>query len=85
MTRMKSDLGVVGHVTCPVLFARLYRGGGRRKEKTMLKQGRVKALGAMSGTSLDGVDAAVIETDGVEIFDFGDSHYRPTPMRSAPV
>ncbi len=43
----------------------------------MLKQGRVKALGAMSGTSLDGVDAAVIETDGVEIFDFGDSHYRP--------
>ncbi len=37
---------------------------------------RVTALGAMSGTSLDGVDAAVIETDGVEIFGFGESAYR---------
>ncbi|MCR8826755.1 anhydro-N-acetylmuramic acid kinase [Pseudosulfitobacter koreensis] len=37
----------------------------------------IRALGAMSGTSLDGVDAAVIETDGVEIFGFGDSGYRP--------
>lgn len=42
----------------------------------MLKKGRVRALGAMSGTSLDGVDAAVIETDGVEIFGFGESGYR---------
>ncbi|WP_238528772.1 anhydro-N-acetylmuramic acid kinase [Ruegeria conchae] len=30
----------------------------------------------MSGTSLDGVDAAVIETDGQEIFDFGPIAYR---------
>ncbi len=37
----------------------------------MLKEDRVTALGAMSGTSLDGVDAAVIETDGETIFDFG--------------
>lgn len=36
----------------------------------------VRALGAMSGTSLDGVDAAVIETDGVDIFEFGESEYR---------
>ncbi|MEP2530617.1 anhydro-N-acetylmuramic acid kinase [Shimia sp.] len=36
----------------------------------------VRALGAMSGTSLDGVDAAVIETDGKEIFGFGPSVYR---------
>lgn len=35
-----------------------------------------RALGAMSGTSLDGVDAAVVETDGAEIFAFGDSDYR---------
>ncbi|MEI4262988.1 anhydro-N-acetylmuramic acid kinase [Roseovarius sp. D0-M9] len=37
---------------------------------------RVWALGAMSGTSLDGVDAALIETDGEAIFGFGASRYR---------
>ncbi|MDW4497596.1 anhydro-N-acetylmuramic acid kinase [Sulfitobacter sp. D35] len=42
-----------------------------------LKSGAVTALGAMSGTSLDGVDAAVLRTDGVEILGFGDSDYRP--------
>ena len=35
------------------------------------------ALGAMSGTSLDGVDAALLQTDGVRITGFGDSGYRP--------
>ncbi|MEM9125703.1 MAG: anhydro-N-acetylmuramic acid kinase, partial [Pseudomonadota bacterium] len=30
----------------------------------------------MSGTSLDGVDTAVVETDGQRIFGFGDSGYR---------
>ncbi|MFM2354609.1 MAG: hypothetical protein RLZZ528_345 [Pseudomonadota bacterium] len=34
------------------------------------------ALGAMSGTSLDGVDAALLLTDGETIFDFGDVTYR---------
>lgn len=43
----------------------------------MLKRGRQRALGAMSGTSLDGVDAAVVETDGVEVFSFGETAYRP--------
>ncbi len=43
----------------------------------MLKAGRLWALGAMSGTSLDGVDAAMVETDGERIFAFGDSAYRP--------
>ncbi len=38
--------------------------------------GSVRALGAMSGTSLDGVDAAVIETDGEKIFGFGPTAYR---------
>jgi anhydro-N-acetylmuramic acid kinase len=37
----------------------------------------VRALGLMSGTSLDGVDAAVIETDGERILGFGPSAYRP--------
>jgi anhydro-N-acetylmuramic acid kinase len=43
----------------------------------MLKAGRLWALGAMSGTSLDGVDAALIDTDGETIFGFGASRYRP--------
>jgi len=47
------------------------------KEKTMLKAGRLWALGAMSGTSLDGVDAAMIETDGEVIHGFGRTGYRP--------
>ncbi len=42
----------------------------------MLKTGVVTALGAMSGTSLDGVDAAVLQTDGERIFGFGPSDYR---------
>lgn len=39
--------------------------------------GPVRALGTMSGTSLDGVDAAVVETDGEGIAGFGPSGYRP--------
>ena len=31
----------------------------------------------MSGTSLDGVDAAVVETDGLTLLGFGESAYRP--------
>lgn len=38
--------------------------------------GPIWALGAMSGTSMDGVDAALIKTDGVAIFEFGESGYR---------
>jgi anhydro-N-acetylmuramic acid kinase len=43
----------------------------------MLKLGSVWALGTMSGTSLDGVDAAMIHTDGERILGFGESRYRP--------
>ncbi|RYH03466.1 anhydro-N-acetylmuramic acid kinase [Salipiger sp. IMCC34102] len=47
--------------------------------------GPIRALGAMSGTSLDGIDAAVLVTDGERIVDFGPSDYREysTPERAA--
>ncbi|KQI73169.1 anhydro-N-acetylmuramic acid kinase [Loktanella sp. 5RATIMAR09] len=43
----------------------------------MLQDGVITVLGTMSGTSLDGVDAAVLQTDGVQIAGFGPSAYRP--------
>lgn len=43
----------------------------------MMKSGSIWALGAMSGTSLDGVDAALVLTDGHRIEAFGDTAYRP--------
>jgi anhydro-N-acetylmuramic acid kinase len=39
--------------------------------------GVVRAIGLMSGTSLDGVDVAMIETDGERIAAFGPTGYRP--------
>lgn len=43
----------------------------------MLKATPIWALGTMSGTSLDGVDAAMVLTDGEVIHDFGPTAYRP--------
>jgi anhydro-N-acetylmuramic acid kinase len=37
----------------------------------------MRAIGLMSGTSLDGVDIAAIETDGERVLAFGPSGYRP--------
>jgi len=45
-------------------------------DKVRDKGAVITALGAMSGTSLDGVDAAVLETDGVAIHGFGPQAYR---------
>ncbi|OWU68479.1 anhydro-N-acetylmuramic acid kinase [Roseovarius sp. 22II1-1F6A] len=42
----------------------------------MLKRGPLRAAGAMSGTSLDGVDAAMLLTDGHRIMEFGETAYR---------
>ncbi|MBV0912970.1 anhydro-N-acetylmuramic acid kinase [Anianabacter salinae] len=43
----------------------------------MKRDGAIWALGTMSGTSLDGVDAAMIHTDGHDVLAFGPSDYRP--------
>jgi anhydro-N-acetylmuramic acid kinase len=37
----------------------------------------VWALGLMSGTSMDGVDAAMILSDGIEVFEYGATGFRP--------
>ena len=50
--------------------------GGWGQGEVMLKTGAVWALGTMSGTSLDGVDAAMVLTDGEHITDFGQTEYR---------
>ncbi len=42
----------------------------------MTDQGMIRALGAMSGTSIDGVDAAIVVTDGRGIDSFGPGGYR---------
>ena len=45
----------------------------------------MRAIGLMSGTSLDGVDAALINTDGEIIEAFGPSLYRPYTERERQV
>ena len=52
----------------------------------MLKGGAVWALGTMSGTSLDGVDAAMLLTDGERIVEFGPTAFRPySPAEQATI
>lgn len=52
----------------------------------MRSGGAVWALGTMSGTSLDGVDAAMLLTDGERILDFGPTAFRPyTPAEQTAI
>ncbi|MGF1553390.1 MAG: anhydro-N-acetylmuramic acid kinase [Paracoccaceae bacterium] len=48
------------------------------------RDGAVWALGLMSGTSLDGVDASLILTDGERILDTGPSLYEPYDADTLP-
>jgi anhydro-N-acetylmuramic acid kinase len=45
----------------------------------MFETGPEWCLGAMSGTSMDGVDAAMLLTDGERVFERGARGYRPYP------
>lgn len=53
----------------------VYSGVGEQREG-MTENGPVWSLGAMSGTSLDGVDAALVLTDGETIEAFDQGAYR---------
>ncbi len=43
----------------------------------MAEEDAIWALGCMSGTSMDGVDAAMVLTDGERLFEFGATGFRP--------
>ena len=45
----------------------------------------IRALGMMSGTSMDGVDAALIDTDGSDIAGFGRSGFLPVSDNEAAI
>src|SRR5260221_12268012 len=57
------------------LFDTSWASGARRHEGTIGMM--LTAIGLMSGTSLDGVDVALIETDGKRVKAFGPTGYRP--------
>ena len=52
-------------------------GIGKMRQSRTEGRGPVWALGTMSGTSLDGVDAAMVLTDGITVQEFGPHAYRP--------
>jgi anhydro-N-acetylmuramic acid kinase len=51
-------------------------GGGLEKLEGLERQRAMRAIGLMSGTSMDGVDIALLDTDGETISGFGATGYR---------
>lgn len=45
----------------------------------MHEKNSLTSIGLMSGTSADGIDAALLETDGLSIHRFGPTHFIPYP------
>src|SRR5262249_13093204 len=65
----KSDLYVAMAATgglCGAAFAARVRQAERNMHEGALMGKTMRALGLMSGTSMDGIDVALIETDGEE-------------------
>src|SRR5262249_3854503 len=75
------EVGLVGaHAASPLFIASfgpvVYQVRCGIQPRT-LPMARATAIGLMSGTSYDGVDVALIETDGEEIGRLGPTGYRP--------
>ena len=82
-TLRKSDLKVVIRLARPtrdVLFSGRVVYQVRQADSNRAGGHGLRAIGLMSGTSLDGVDVALIETDGERI-DGASGRARPTRMR----
>jgi anhydro-N-acetylmuramic acid kinase len=62
-----------GIIRCACLTQAAQPGRARKGTMAMM----MTAIGLMSGTSLDGVDVALIETDGKRVQAFGPTGYRP--------
>jgi anhydro-N-acetylmuramic acid kinase len=62
--------------------ARAAKGRGLPQRNARVKAGPVWAMGLMSGTSMDGVDAALIRTDGETVAEFGPALSAPYPSET---